>query len=302
MEAAMKSRGWVAGRALVLTCALAYFGSAPLAAQSLVRGQLEHAPTGQPVTGALVELLGTAGERFGATLSDSVGLFSLVAPGPGDYRVRVVHADYDNVLSETVRVERAGEGVDLVLFLGIQSYELAPIQVVGRAAARLLSGRESFERHQALGKGRFITAEEIMAKDLHSASQMLIGEEGVTPLAMPDGTMAYHPLRGIQRCLRTVVNGQWNSLTPPIRTFEALGRTRQGVGESFIEAVERMAVEATTPDREGSRLLTRGIDDLIEPGAIAGVEFYRENDEIPEEWRREIGRCGLVMIWTKAAW
>ena len=288
--------------AVGLACGLAGAGPAPLEAQSLVRGQLEHASSRQPVAGAVVELLGTARERFGATLSDSLGLFSLVAPGPGAYQVRVVHPDYETVLSEPLQVDRDGEGVDLVLFLGIQGYELAPIQVMGRSDARLLSGRESFERHRALGQGRFITAEEIMAKNLRAASQMLIGEEGVIPLAMPDGTMAYHPLRGGRRCLRTVVNGQWNSLTPPIRTFEALGRARMGVGEGFIEAVERIAEEQTTPDRAGTRLLTRGIDDLIDPSAIAGVEFYREVGEMPEEWRREVGGCGLVMIWTRAAW
>ncbi|MEX0891578.1 MAG: hypothetical protein WEB88_05350 [Gemmatimonadota bacterium] len=114
-------------------------------AQSLVRGRLEHAPTGTPVRGAVVELLGTSQERFAATLSDSLGAFYLV------------------------------------LYLGIQGYELAPLEVRGRAQrsqARLTRGRDSFQAHRLLGKGRFLTAEDVHGMNLPAVSHLLLGEKG----------------------------------------------------------------------------------------------------------------------------
>lgn len=289
--------------ALWLACGLVAVGSAPLAAQSLVRGQLQHASSGQPVADAVVELLGLADERFGATLSDSLGLFRLVAPGPGEYRVRVLHADYERVVSETLRVLKDGEGVDLVLFLGIEGYELAPLHVVGRAEARLLSGRESFERHQMLGKGRFITAEEIMAKKPSGASHVLAAEEGVIPFALPDGSMGYRALRGAQPCIRTVINLQWPGQS---------GLMMVSSGRAVVAATEAMVNAITTPNRDGP-IRHPGIDALLSPDEIAGIEFYREFNEVPDEWKREawkdgdgsfggLAACGLVVIWTKAAW
>ncbi|MEX2609797.1 MAG: carboxypeptidase-like regulatory domain-containing protein [Gemmatimonadota bacterium] len=303
MEAAMRSVGRVGGRALVLACALACSGVTGLAAQSLVRGQLQHASSGQPVVGAVVELLGLADERFGATVSDSVGMFRLVAPGPGEYRVRVLHADYERIVSETLRVLKDGEGVDLVLFLGIQGYELAPLQVIGRADARMLSGRESFERHQALGKGRFITAEEIMAKKPPGASHVLRAEEGVIPFALPDGSMGYRALRGAKPCIYTVINGQWAGRS---------GLVMVDSGRGVIAATEAMVNAITTPNRDGP-IRHPGLDALLSPEEIAGIEFFREFNEVPEEWKREawqggdgafggLQACGLVVIWTRAAW
>ena len=38
------------------------------------------------------------------------------------------------------------------------------------------------------------------------------------------------------------------------------------------------------------------------PRHILGIEVYREFDEVPEELRMEAHPCGLINLWTRAAW
>ena len=42
-----------------------------------------------------------------------------------------------------------------------------------------------------------------------------------------------------------------------------------------------------------------GIDDLVSPGSIAGIELYTSAGRVPPEYQRLIGNCGVILIWTK---
>ena len=35
---------------------------------------------------------------------------------------------------------------------------------------------------------------------------------------------------------------------------------------------------------------------------VVAVEVYREHHEVPPEYRRYTGRCGLVIYWTEDGW
>ena len=50
-----------------------------------------------------------------------------------------------------------------------------------------------------------------------------------------------------------------------------------------------------------NRLPTRIGLDLL-PKHVLGIEIYREFDEVPEEMRMDAHPCGLINVWTRAAW
>ena len=55
-------------------------------------------------------------------------MFLFELPGPGRYQVRVVPAEYAVTVSETFTVDSARSVVELVIYLGIQGYALAPLE------------------------------------------------------------------------------------------------------------------------------------------------------------------------------
>ena len=296
-------------RVLLLASALAtLLPTGGAQAQALVRGKLEDARTGAGVPNAVVELLGTAGERFGATLSDSLGTFTLSAPGPGSYQLRAVHADYPPALSAVLTLDEDQQVVDFRLYMGIEGIELAPIEVVGRSTMKLTRGQDIFAANQRLGKGRFITAEEIRLRNPPATSYILQGEEGVAPSALPDGTMVYTPTRTL--CVHVIVDGLWRSTTPRI-TF---------MGPSAVVAATEAYVERVTNPRGSDPFAGWGIgaisvDAVLMPEDYGGMEFYREHDEVPEFWIQHAMdanmqliaqdlrfSCGLLVMWTRGGW
>ncbi|MEX0891573.1 MAG: carboxypeptidase-like regulatory domain-containing protein [Gemmatimonadota bacterium] len=304
----MKPRAVRATYMLLASVLAALLPASGVEAQTLVRGKLEDARTGAGVAAAVVELLGTAGERFGATLSDSLGAFTLPAPGPGTYQLRAVHAEYPPALSTRLTLDEDQQVVDFRLYMGIEGIELAPIEVIGRSTMKLSRGQDIFDANQRLGKGRFITAEEIRLKNPPATSYILRGEEGVAPSGMPDGTMVYTSTRTL--CVHVVVNGQWRSTTPRIRFMRP--RAIVAAHEAYIE---RIANPRTSDPFAGMGGWAISVDAVLMPEDIAGMEFYREDDENPEFWiqhamdanEHQIAQdlrfsCGLLVMWTKGGW
>jgi len=283
---------------------LALLSASHASGQTRVRGLLLDERTSTPVPGAVVEILGTAGERYGATLSDSAGMFVLSAPGPGRYQVRAVHADYAPTLSTAFALDEDNELVDLRLYVGVEVVRLAPIEVIGRSSFRLMRGRDIFNANQELGLGRFITAEDIAARDPHGISYMLQGEDGIIPNGMPDGSMMYTPTRTL--CVVSVVDGIWRSTTPRIGFI--------GPG-AMVAAYESMTRRITNPRSVAIHETSVTVDQVIMPEDVAGFEFYRESSEVPEYWVKHARNaneiqlaqnlrfsCGLLVMWTKGGW
>ena len=90
--------------------------TAPDAASGRVAGTLR-AGAGYVLEGAVVELVGPRGERFGAVRAEADGTFTLDAPGPGTYHLRVLHRELGAMTSAAFELP-AGHRADVVLRLG----------------------------------------------------------------------------------------------------------------------------------------------------------------------------------------
>jgi len=100
------------GRVKILALTIRLLAAAPLLllaallpgpslAQTL-EGSLTDRESGLPVDGALVLLMDGEGQELLGRISDEEGLFRLVAPGPGSYRLRVVRIGYASFFSDPI--------------------------------------------------------------------------------------------------------------------------------------------------------------------------------------------------------
>lgn len=88
-------------RGPLMALLLAALSSEPLYAQE-VQGEVTERATGKPISGAVVQLLDSHGKVSSGVLTDASGVFSLRAPAPGPFRVRVERIGFETELSEVL--------------------------------------------------------------------------------------------------------------------------------------------------------------------------------------------------------
>ncbi|MGH7564472.1 MAG: carboxypeptidase regulatory-like domain-containing protein [Gemmatimonadota bacterium] len=100
---------------------------APLGAQT-VKGRLLEEGSGRPVEGAFILLVDEAGRQRAAALTDAQGHFSIQAPGPGDYGLKVERIGYRSARSLPFPLE-AGAVVERDLTAPVEAVLLIGITV-----------------------------------------------------------------------------------------------------------------------------------------------------------------------------
>ncbi len=118
-----------------------------------VRGRVVEAGTGTPVASAMVLLLDAGGARRSAVLADAAGRFSLRAPAPGVYRLRVERVGYPGTTTAPLELA-AGATVERVIEAEARPITLEGIGVGGRGRGRGPGSR----RCSAIGEGEPGTA------------------------------------------------------------------------------------------------------------------------------------------------
>ena len=96
------SRVWLAA-ALLVVPASRLWTAAPAAAQT-ISGTVRETGGGRPIAGGFISLLNSEGEALEADFTAADGIFSLRAPGPGRYRIRVERIGYANWVTEPYEV------------------------------------------------------------------------------------------------------------------------------------------------------------------------------------------------------
>lgn len=143
-------------------------------------------------------------------------------------------------------------------------YELRPLDVsVGQLPVRgKLAG---FYRRLDRGAGRYITREEIEARDPYRLSDIVHLVPGFQTVKFGDGS----------------------------------GRRHARIGRSeVLESLQRCSVQywidgMPLPQHTGFEL------DAVRPGDVAGIEVYRGPSETPARFQRRGSSCGVVVIWTR---
>jgi hypothetical protein len=115
-----------AGTLAGLTVA-ALLAAAPARAQA-AHGRVVEAGTGQPVAGAVVELLDAGGARVAATLTDARGTYALRAASPGTYTVRAERVGFAAAVSPALPLS-AGEDAEQALRMEARQVALEPLLV-----------------------------------------------------------------------------------------------------------------------------------------------------------------------------
>jgi|GEM_PF-1331422 len=125
----LRSMGIAAGVMLAaLLCA------APAAAQA-VEGLVTESQTLQPVAGAQVQLVDSAGQLAAAAVTDGSGVFRLRAPGAGEYRLRAERVGLRTTLTRPVPVP--GEGaVAVEVRMATEPVALDPVAAPAPIALR----------------------------------------------------------------------------------------------------------------------------------------------------------------------
>lgn len=235
--------------------------------EQLIVGRLLDDESGEPIQMGTMRLVNHLGSPVATILSDGEGVFRLVSPRPGTYRVTAERMGYEPAESAELHL-MPGDSIGVDFRLSSQAILVEPLTVTASARpwwnrADLRGMRQFFDRWSRFadgGFGEFLTRDEIAEWEGRAPTpgHMLLQTGMSTMRVLPDGRVQ---LRG------TDVGGQYCSPA---------------------YAVNGVMLP------EGQPVPPFGVSDL------EAVEVYvRPN--IPVELTRGEFPCGIVAYWTRVS-
>ena len=221
--------------------------------------------TGTPLRGATVHVLADGAAATATTNDDGAFVLRDVVPGTLSIEARALGF---RPVRTRVTVG-AGETAQVAFTVSDHVVVLAPTRVLaGRTSAALAA----FERRRRTGGGVYITAEEITKRRPYSVNDVLLVVPGVQVILPPSDVPGASPRVVLQRALGTGL---------------ASGSTCEPL--YFVDGV-RLHFDAATGG---------GIDQLLRPQDIHGIEVHRNVATIPGEFQAAGAACGVIAIWTR---
>jgi hypothetical protein len=215
-------------------------------------------------------LLGEEGETVRTVMADSLGLFTLVAPGPGRYSVYAEALGYFSFVDGPLEFA-AGQVYQAQIHLELNPIQIDPLEVSAQPLNTWLEMAGFYERKE-LNRGHFIDRAEIEEKKPHSMTDLFRG-----------GTSF--------RVIPTQVAGSTGGYTVVSRRSIRL----QGVGNCGpMVYLDGIRVGRTYGDGGATPL-----DQLLHPDEVEAVEAYSGISQVPERWRDSTASCGVILIWTR---
>lgn len=257
-------------RVCVAAGVAALLAGRPAPAQIQVRGILLDAASGAPIPGARVHLGASHGRWREEITTDSAGGFVFEDVRPGPYRLRARRVGYRESAG-TLRLS-ADSIVELQLRMSAASVALRPVTVVARSRRTVSPVLEGFYGRLERGQGRFVTRDEIQARN---------------PVRVTD------LLRSIPNLNGHAARGGVGGIT--------MSRGSSGDRCTVVFFVDGMLVSQPSmggPFRGGPRQ-DQAIDDYVQPGDVEGIEIYRGESDTPAEFVTRWVGCGTIVIWTR---
>lgn len=210
-----------------------------------------------------------AGPRY-RTLSNAVGEFTLILPAGGSFEVVLRRIGF---LPGNVRVEPGG---DTAVVASLQPLAvLMETQVIrAREQVRGLATRGFYQRmadrERGALVGEFVTPEDIEQRNPQRVTQLLEQRPGVT-------------VRRVGRCQVFV------------QCYRVMG-PNNCVATVYLDGhrLNRLA-DAAASDASAAP----AIDELVSPGAVAGIEIYPRGSSAPPRYQALAGTCAIIVIWTR---
>jgi 5-hydroxyisourate hydrolase-like protein (transthyretin family) len=319
-------------RAPLLAVALTLACGGALPAQ-MVTGRVVDNVTGSPIAGANVSLhdreLGGGSMPVARAVTDEDGGFEVKARRPGTHRLHFEAYGYVAGTSADIMLTPS-ETMEVEFRLDPGGIVLNPLTVLGRRDIE--QGRDGFVRRRDMGRGIFLDMLDIAMLEPKFPSDVFRGIDGIR--VDPHGGI--HALRG-WGCLVVLVDhmpnpvgreirgsNRWFEVAPPaLRAPRAANTPQPGRAAGPVPATPRHPDEPAPPpplpDTEIGRVRGElgfyelGLDGLVEPRRLRGIEIYRTFADVPRELRESyrsdvlwpeaaMGPCGLVQVWTTIGW
>ena len=217
----------------------------------------------QDSTGAPIPYAQVTLRRAGLRLTDDSGRFQFSLRDIDEIEMEVRRIGFRMVEYELSEIPERG----LVVVLFPIAHSLPAVHAEAEKVSRSLElhgfYRRLADRERGIGSGIFITPEEIADRRPTRASHILDGVPGVR-LVRTSGSGNRSGIFGNNMCPMTVY-------------LDRIRLNSLGVGAQ------------TPPD----------IDEVLTPGAVAGVEVYTRRSSLPSDFAMLNGTCGVVIIWTR---
>jgi len=208
-------------------------------------------------------LLDQAGQTRKMAITDVTGTYSIEAPEPGGYTFRVDASGYNTHNEPQFRV-LAGRILELEIRLwGLT--ELQPVTVVAESVPFAPGPLEGFYERMELGRGQYITRQDIENLGVHRFTDIL----RMTP------------------SVDIVARGGNNN------TIRIKGTTRAGRDCPPLLWVDDIRWGTVDLDGEGP-------DGELFPSDVEAIEVYRPS-AVPIEFSGFDSSCGVVVVWTRRA-
>jgi hypothetical protein len=258
--------------------ALLLFSAPPLAAQTVLRGELVDEHTGRPISGARVRLLSADSRPLRGTLTDSLGHFSFPVRQAGAYRLHAERIGYRPTLTPHLRLA-AGDTLQVEFRLAVNAVLLAPVEIVARSRARANPVLEGFYVRRQRGFGQFVSREEIEQRSPFYITDILGTVPGVR--VAPGGRTGS----------RNVYMARSAHGDCPVQIY------LDGALVNRPVAARRISDSLRVSDQYANLEWT--IDDMVSPSSVEGIEIYRGLSEVPAEFGGPNAHCGVIAVWTK---
>lgn len=256
-----------ASRVCLLAAVALLAGAPPASAQTLVRGTLLDAASGQPIPSGVVTISANRGRWQRSAQSDSAGRFEFEDVSAGPYRLRARRVGYREAAGELGL--SADSLVEVQLRMAAASVVLEPVTVVTRSTREVSPVLRGFYDRMQHGFGRYITREEIEARHAVYVADVL--------RHIPN-------LRGTAGRMGSA-NG---------------GFTHGSTGDRCGVVFFLDGLQLNQPGIAG-RYTQRdfAIDDYVNADEVEGIEVYRGESDTPAEFVTRWVQCGTVVIWTR---
>jgi len=237
----------------------------PALGAQVVTGQVVLAGTGEPLGDVTVRLHFPDGRPAAYAVTDSMGVFIMIAPRVGPFTLSAERIGLATVTTGLLEVVLAEE-VDVELRMAEEAVPLEPLVVSARGSIDMgpLAGYyQRMEEQEKLGFGHILSRDQIQERQALDVADLL---------------------RDIPRVR---VLGQGFGRPPSV---VLLGRGGQCSPKVYLDGIHQ--------NRGGAAGTAAVVDDIVRPHDLEGVEVYRGVGEMPGEYYDET-HCGVILLWTR---
>ena len=274
------------------TALLVLAGLRSAGAQQL-RGRLLDLQSDAPIPVGVVTLIDAQGATIAASVTDSLGNWRLVAPGPGSYFVAGRRIGYQPWTGGPIEVAAQAD-MEFVFHLRRAPVQLTPAYTIGRSLQRNLEMVGFYDRQRA-DFGLFLTPDAIEKRGAARVSDLVLGLPGVSLVWTSSGSAG-----GQQIQLRAGNISPGGVCRPRIYVDGIVFARGDGqmakVDGSPVQSLERAVEEELLRLERGLSL-----DDIGPASDIAAIEVYRSSTQVPVQFGGASieTACGVIVIWTR---